>query len=102
MLNRDPRPRLKFCARVKEAPFFAGVHWDTIRTQKPEIVPQTRDSLDTSYFAARDVHFPVASVMEAFGLQSEELDGEINDKLFGPFSFDRSLLSDASSKEDRL
>lgn len=36
---------------IKDHPFFKGINWETLRTQKAPIIPQQKDATDTSNFS---------------------------------------------------
>ncbi|KAF2072376.1 hypothetical protein CYY_006321 [Polysphondylium violaceum] len=59
LLSLDPKSRLGYngAQEVKSHPFFAGINWDTIRTQEPFFKPKIANLQDTSYFEPRkDFH----------------------------------------------
>ncbi|EFA80964.1 protein serine/threonine kinase [Heterostelium album PN500] len=52
-LNAQSRLGYSGVEEIKAHPFFKGVDWDTIRTQKAYFIPVLEDLQDTSYFDAR-------------------------------------------------
>jgi len=53
MLTLDHTKRLgaNGAQEIKDHPFFKGLNWETIRTQKAPIIPQQKDATDTSNFS---------------------------------------------------
>jgi protein-serine/threonine kinase len=45
----EPQHRLNV-DQIKQHPFFRGVRWDTIRSQRAPFIPELKSITDTSYF----------------------------------------------------
>ncbi|KJE88721.1 Cdc42-binding protein kinase beta [Capsaspora owczarzaki ATCC 30864] len=62
--SRDVRLGKTSIADIKSHPFFKGISWDTLRDQKPPVVPEVKSNVDTSNFEDIDEehthneHFP--------------------------------------------
>ncbi|KAG2231009.1 hypothetical protein INT48_001616 [Thamnidium elegans] len=55
LMTLDPEKRLGYhgAEEVKNHPFFASIHWDTLLTESPSFIPQPSGMEDTDYFDAR-------------------------------------------------
>ncbi|KAI8359248.1 hypothetical protein B0O80DRAFT_398487 [Mortierella sp. GBAus27b] len=55
LLSSDPEKRLgyKGAEEVKKHPFFKGINWDTLLSERPAFVPAPADIEDTDYFDVR-------------------------------------------------
>ncbi|ORX89263.1 hypothetical protein K493DRAFT_410535 [Basidiobolus meristosporus CBS 931.73] len=49
----EKRLGLNGIEEVKNHPFFAGIHWDTLLTERPAFIPQPESIEDTDYFDGR-------------------------------------------------
>ena len=77
LLNSNPEERLgsNGAAEIKAHPFFQGINWDTILTEKPPFIPKLEDPESIAYFqrknslisctnilVARDLRFPLKDI----------------------------------------
>lgn len=49
---------------IKRHPFFKGINWTTVRTQKPIFVPKPDNAQDTSYFDAREKYWNTTRISQ--------------------------------------
>eukprot|EP01132_Coremiostelium_polycephalum_P005870 gene5870-7302_t len=88
LLALNPQSRLGYngAQEVKDHPFFKGINWSTIRTQKAFFIPVLEDLQDTSYFDARKQFYDLR-ISDDSESSSNITENEYHNKFFDDFLY---------------